>query len=147
MTALVGLLNAAADAARYTRDGMSTAARRAARAGSGLNRRASASAVESGRRANLALQVLRGMEVQAQRDARAAYRRRSSEYVAAGFVAGAAGGYVYAALRRGAFGTLDDAAGRRSALHERLRQRVTAVQRNPDAVSGEPDVASARAES
>jgi hypothetical protein len=93
LIAAVGAAAAAlSDVARYTGAGLRTVVRRAGHAGTDLSRRTWIDALESGRRANLALRVYRGQE--------RITRRRPAEYLVAGVVAGATGTLVFAVLTR-----------------------------------------------
>ncbi len=94
MAALAGALAAAAEAGRYAGGGMRTMGRRAGR--SDLSRQTQAAARESRRRANLAFQILRGLEPPVEPRP----TRRPALYIAVGILAGTTGAVVVEALRR-----------------------------------------------
>jgi hypothetical protein len=90
--ALAAALAAMADAARHSGGGMRTVGRRTTRAGTAMSRRALANAVDSGRRANYAYRIYRGVERPP--------KRRPREYVAVGIIIGTVGAMALAALGR-----------------------------------------------
>jgi hypothetical protein len=92
LAALAGVASAMIEAARYTRGGLGTAGRRAARVGTGLGRRAWTNALDSGRRGTIALRVYRGEEL--------APRVRPGRYVVIGAVGGVTAAYAVIALGR-----------------------------------------------
>jgi hypothetical protein len=92
LAALAGVAAALIEAARYTRGGLGTASRRAARAGTDLSRRAWTNARDSGQRATIALRVYRGEDL--------APPVRPGRYVAIGAVGGMATAYAVVALGR-----------------------------------------------
>ncbi len=94
MAALAGALAAAAEAGRYAGGGMRTVGRRVGR--SGFSRRGRAAARESRRRANLAYQILRGLEPPAPPPP----APRRTTYLAVGVLVGTSGAIAAEAVRR-----------------------------------------------
>jgi hypothetical protein len=92
LAALAGVAAALMEAGRYTRGGLDTAGRRAARASTDLGRRAWANARDSRDRATIAFRVYRGEDL--------APRTRPGRYVAIGAVGGVATAYAIVALSR-----------------------------------------------
>jgi hypothetical protein len=92
LAALAGVAAALMEAGRYTRGGLDTAGRRAARASTDLGRRALANARDSRQRATIAFRVYRGEDL--------APPVRPGRYVAIGAVTGVATAYAVVALGR-----------------------------------------------
>jgi hypothetical protein len=130
MAALVGTLAATTEAARYASGGVGTVGRRVGRAGSTAGRRAWEGARESGHRAGLALQVLRGAEL--------AYRRQRTRDVVAGFIAGTACAFVLAALARSVVNRADEGRWRTPGPARRAATRPADEPAGSDA-TGQPE--------
>jgi hypothetical protein len=92
LAALAGVAAALMEAGRYTRGGLDSAGRRAARASTDLGRRAWANARDSRQRATIALRVYRGEDL--------APRPRPARYLAIGAVGGVAAACAVVALGR-----------------------------------------------
>jgi hypothetical protein len=92
LAALAGVAAAMMEAARYTRGGLGTASRRAARAGTEVGRRAWSNARDSGQRATIAFRVYRGEDLTPP--------VRPGRYLAIGAVGGMAAAYAAVALGR-----------------------------------------------
>ena len=123
LTALVGTFTAMAEARRFAREGARVVGRRAGRVATGLRRRAWANAVDSRRRAIVALRVCRGDEP--------VYSRRPAEYVGIGVVAGITGALALAAFGRVALQRPDGGPGRRTST-DSTDPVLAAVPAEPD---------------
>jgi hypothetical protein len=133
LTAFIGTLAAMGEAARYTGGGMRTVGRRAARAGTSLGGRAVANAVDTGRRAGVAVRVFRNVE--------RTYRRPPVEYVAAGVVVGWTGAFAFMALGRAVLRPRDGKPGTtrpRGLDSMRAMMARTTGRRSSDAPPDEP---------